>query len=121
MYRTYALCTRYNRPQYMHIYTVRTYIYYYKLYSITPAGSGLELSRCILLHACRKRRLKGGVCGSLVVTFAAARCQGPRLYPGQGRNLDRNFCSMRTPVPPLGSQHRVPEPVPSLENHLKSE
>jgi len=50
MYRTYALCTRYNRPQYMHIYTVRTYIYYYKLYSITPAGSGLELSRCILLH-----------------------------------------------------------------------
>src|SRR6218665_2939474 len=25
--------------------------------------------------ACRKRRLKGGVCGSLVLTFAAARCK----------------------------------------------
>ena len=36
--------------------------------------------------ACRKRRVKGGVSGSLVVTFAGARCQGPRevlLRPGQ--------------------------------------
>src|SRR6218665_1238270 len=31
------------------------------------------------------------------------------------------FCSMRTAVPPLGPQHRVPETVPSLETHLKSE
>src|SRR6218665_3608257 len=73
--------------------------------SVTPAGSGLELSRCILLH----------------VTLAAARFQGPRFYPGQGRNLDRYFCSMHTPVPSLGPQHRVPEPVPSLEIPLKSE
>src|SRR6218665_3965725 len=73
--------------------------------------------------ACRKRRLKGGVRGSLVLSFAAARCQGPRFYLGHGRNLDRDFCSMHTPVPvpPLGPQHRVPEPVPSLETHLKSE
>src|SRR6218665_1008252 len=42
--------------------------------------------------------------GSLVVKFAAARCQGPRFYLGQGRNLDRDFCSMRTTVPPLGKQ-----------------
>src|SRR6218665_3878000 len=43
------------------------------------------------------------------------------LYHGQGRNLDRDFCSMRTTVSPLGPQHRVPEPVPSLETHLESE
>src|SRR6218665_1781074 len=79
--------------------------------------------RIVLLYppACRKRRVKGGVRGSLVVTFAAARCQGPRFYPGQGRNSDRNFYFMRTTVPPLGPQHRVPEPVPSLETHLESE
>src|SRR6218665_1163703 len=71
--------------------------------------------------ACRKRRLKGGVRGSLVATSAAARFQGPRFYHGQGRNLDQVFCSMRTAVPPLGSQHRVPESVPSLETHLNSE
>src|SRR6218665_4002761 len=45
----------------------------------------------------------------------------PRSYPGQGRNWDRVFCSMCTAVPPLGPQHRVPEPVPNLETHLKSE
>src|SRR6218665_1195819 len=28
---------------------------------------------------------------------------------------------MRTAVPPLGPQHQVPGPVPSLETHLKSE
>ena len=79
--------------------------------------------RIVSLHppACRKRRLKGGVRGSLLVTFTAARCQGPRFYPGQGRNLDQDFCSMRTPVPPLGPQHRVPEPDPSLETRRKSE
>src|SRR6218665_3843698 len=57
-------------------------------------------ARIVLLHppACRKRRLKGGVHGSLVATSVAARCQGPRYYPGQGRNLDRVFCSMRTAV-----------------------
>src|SRR6218665_689709 len=79
--------------------------------------------RIVLLQppACSKRRLKGGVRGSLMATSAATRCQGPRFYPGQGRNLDRVFCSIRTAVPPLGPQHRVPEPVPSLETHLKSE
>src|SRR6218665_510674 len=45
----------------------------------------------------------------------------PRFYPSQGRNLDRVFCSMCTAVPPVEPQHRVPEPVPSLETHLKSE
>src|SRR6218665_1290556 len=86
----------------------------------TPCGFGV---RIVPLYppACRKRRLKGGVRGSLVVTFTAARCQGPKFYPGQGRNLDRDFCSMCTAVPPLGPQHRVPEPVPNLETHLKSE
>src|SRR6218665_1622035 len=43
------------------------------------------------------------------------------VLPGQGRNLDRVFCTMCTAVPPLGPQHRVPEPVPSLETHLKRE
>src|SRR6218665_1545124 len=37
------------------------------------------------------RRLKGGVRDSLVATSVAAICQGPRFYPGQGRNLDRVF------------------------------
>src|SRR6218665_1191846 len=88
--------------------------------SITPCWFGI---RIVPLYppACRKRRLKGGVRSSLVVTLAAARFQGPRFYPGQGRNLDRDFCSVRTPVPPLGPQHRVPEPVPSLETHLKTD
>ena len=87
---------------------------------VLPAGSGLELFRCILLHVVRDDK-KEGVRGSLVVTFATTKCQGLRFYLGQGRNLDRDFCSMRTPVPPLGPQHRVPEPVPSLETHRKSE
>src|SRR6218665_1365340 len=52
----------------------------------------------LLPPACRKRRLKGGVRCSLVATSAAARCEGPRSYPGQGRNLDRVFCSTRTSV-----------------------
>src|SRR6218665_3381494 len=47
--------------------------------------------------------------------FAATR------FHVQCRNLDREFCSMCTPVLPLKPQHRVPEPVPSLETHLKSE
>src|SRR6218665_2352042 len=94
------------------------FMFFYYFYS--PCGFGV---RIVLLYspACRKRRLKGGGRGSLMVKFAAARCQGPRFYPGQGRNLDRDFCSMRPFVPPLGPQHRVPEPVPSLETHLKSE
>src|SRR6218665_1621055 len=37
---------------------------------------------------------------------------------GQGRNLKRDFCFMRTPAAP--HQHQVPVPVPSLESHLKS-
>src|SRR6218665_777834 len=93
-------------------------MYKYICIYVSPAGSGLELSCCSLLHVVR---VKGGVRGSLVATSAAARCQGPRFYSGQGRNLDRVFCSMCTAVPPLGPQHRVPEPVPSLETHLKSE
>src|SRR6218665_2172652 len=75
----------------------------------------------IYMYACRKRRLKGRVRGSLVATSAAARCQGPRFYNGQGSNLDRVFCCMCTAAPHLGPRHRVPEPVPSLETHLKSE
>jgi len=59
--------------------------------------------------------------GNLVVTFAAARCQVPRFYLDQGTNLDRDFCSMHTTVPPLGPHNRVLEPVPSLETHLESE
>jgi len=55
------------------------------------------------------------------VTFAAIRLQGPRFKPGQGRNWKRDLCFMRTPAPPLGSQCRVPEPVPSLETHRRSE
>ena len=79
--------------------------------------------RIVMLYptACRKRRLKGGVRGNLVPTSATNRCQGPRFYHGQGRNLDQVFCSMRTAVPPPGPQHQVPEPVPSLETHLNSE
>src|SRR6218665_3490545 len=78
-----------------------------------PCGFGV---RIVLLYspACRKRRLKGGVRGSLMVKFAAARCQGPRFYLGQGRNLDRDFCSMRTTVLPLGKQLLVPDPVPNM-------
>src|SRR6218665_205289 len=86
----------------------------------TPCRFGV---RIVLLKppACRKRRLKGDVRGSLVATSAAARCQGPRFYPRQDRNFDQVFCSMRTAVPSLGPRDRVPEPVPSLETHLKSE
>src|SRR6218665_3073322 len=40
--------------------------------------------------ACRKRRLKGGVHGSLVVTFAAA-INATVRGSTQGRNLDRDF------------------------------
>ena len=71
--------------------------------------------------ACRKRRIKEGVHSSLMVTFAATRFQGPSFYHGQGKNLERDFCSMCTSVPSLGPQHLVPESVPSLETHLKSE
>src|SRR6218665_3381172 len=39
---------------------------------------------------------------------AARPAHGSRFYPGHGRNLDRVFCSMRTAVPPLGPQHRIP-------------
>ena len=84
----------------------------------TPAGSGLELPRCGLMHGIRGDE-KESVCGSLVVTFAAAKCQGPRFYLGQGKNLNRDFYSMRTPVPPLGPQHRVAEPVPKPGNSHK--
>src|SRR6218665_48649 len=92
---------------YSYIYISIGYIYNF------PCRFGVRIF--LLYHsACRKRRLKGGVHGSLVVKFAAARCQGPRFYLGQGRNLDRDFCSMRTTVPPLGKQLWVPEPVPSM-------
>ena len=55
---------------------------------------------------------------SLVVT---SDCKVRGSNPGQGRNLKQDFCFMRTPAPPLGPQHQVPVPVPSLETHLKSE
>ena len=57
-----------------------------------------------------------GVRGGLVVKFAAARMPNP----SQIRNLNQHFCPMRTAAPPLAPQHLVPEPVPSLETHLKS-
>ena len=38
-----------------------------------------------------------GVCGSIVVTFAAIRLQVRGSNPGQGINLDRDFCFMHTP------------------------
>src|SRR6218665_1892651 len=40
-----------------------------------------------------------------------------RYATGQGGNLKRDFCFMRTHAPPLGPQHRISEPVPSLETH----
>src|SRR6218665_4039599 len=52
---------------------------------IHPRRFGVRIV-LLYLFACRQRRLKGGVRGSLVVTFASARC--PWFYPGQGRNLD---------------------------------
>src|SRR6218665_2024526 len=88
--------------------------------NINPCGFGVRIVP-LFPPACHKRQLKEWVRGSPVVTLAAATFQGPRFYPGQGRNLDRDFCSMHTPVLPLGPQHRVPEPVPSLETHIKSE
>src|SRR6218665_3561682 len=90
------------------------------IFAPSPCKFGVRLVP-LYPPACRKRRLKGRVRGSIVATSAAARCQDPRFYPGQGRNFDRVFCSMCTAVPPLGPQYRVPEPVPSLETHLKSE
>src|SRR6218665_3199654 len=42
--------------------------------------------------ACRKRRLKGGVRGSLVATSAAARCQGPiEVLPRPGQKFGSSF------------------------------
>src|SRR6218665_2947705 len=61
------------------------------------------------------------ICVKYTLIYTCVRCQGPRFYPGQGRNLDGVFCSICTAVPPLGPQHRVSEPVLSLETHLKSE
>src|SRR6218665_3574966 len=91
------------------------------LYRTTCTHCGFGI-RIVPLYppACRKRLLKVGVHGSLVVTFAATRFQGTRFYPGQERNFDRNFCSMCTSIPLLGPQLQVREPVPSLETHLKS-
>lgn len=65
-----------------------------------------------------------GVHSGQVVTFAAARMPTSEVQapaPGQGRNSDRDVSSMCTPAPSLGPQHRVPEPVLSLETGLKSE
>src|SRR6218665_1659629 len=93
----------------------KTY-YTAKTYYTPPCGFGVRTVP-LYLPACRKRRLKGGVRSSLVVTFAAAGCQGPRFYPAQGRNLDRDFCFMRTHVPPLGPQLRVPDTSAVKEKH----
>ena len=53
-----------------------------------------------------------GVRLSLVVTFPAIRLQGPWFKPRPGQKFETRF---------LGPQHRVPEPVPSLETRLKGE
>src|SRR6218665_1772225 len=56
-----------------------------------------------LFHLCYVYRSRGG----LVVTFEAARMPVRCSVPGHGRNLGRDFCSMRTRALPLGPQHRV--------------
>ena len=43
------------------------------------------------------------MCGSLVLMFAASRCECPMFYPGHGRNWDRDFCSMCTPCSASGT------------------
>src|SRR6218665_2683550 len=123
---TYGLLYNYIYSfMYVYIYTYMatwlSYLYKVKCIRVFMCVCGFGV-RIVPLYppACRKRRLTGGMRGSLVVTFAAAKCQGPRFYLDQGRNLDQHFCSMRTPVLLLGPQHRVPEPVPSLETHQKS-
>ena len=40
------------------------------------------------------------------------------VLPRPGQKFNRDFCSMCTPVLPLKPQHRVSEPVPSMETHL---
>ena len=46
---------------------------------LSPAGSRLELPRCILLHVVRGDKKDARY--SLVVTFAANRLQGPMFKP----------------------------------------
>src|SRR6218665_1508819 len=67
----------------------------------------------VVFSACRKRRLKGGVRGSLM----------PRseVLPRPEQKFGSSFLLHAHRCPPLGLQHRGPEPVPSLETHLKSE
>ena len=46
---------------------------------------------------------------------------GGELFGGVHEYIDsRDFCYTRTSASPLGPQHRVPEPLPSLEAHLIS-
>ena len=49
-----------------------------------------------------------GVCGSLVVTYAAVRLLGPGSNPDQGRHLDWDFCFMHTPKPHHRNQKWYP-------------
>src|SRR6218665_3201424 len=85
---------------------------YTSRYSAHPCRFGV---RIVLLSppACRKRRLKGGVRGSLMPRSEAL--TRPEQKIGSSFLLHAHRC------PPLGPQHREPEPVPSLETHLKSE
>ena len=102
---TYGLLYNYIYSfMYVYIYTYMatwlSYLYKVKCIRVFMCVCGFGV-RIVPLYppACRKRRLTGGMRGSLVVTFAAAKCQGPRFYLDQGRNLDQHFCSMRSCAP----------------------
>ena len=75
--------------------------------------------QCIIIIRLCTLYSRVGVCRSLVVTTFArpSDCKVRGSNPVQGRK--RDFCFMHTLAPPLGPQHRVPEPVPSLETHRK--
>src|SRR6218665_3272843 len=85
------------------------------MYVMFLMGSGLELSRCRTYPpACRKRQLKG----SLVVTFAAIRLQGPRFKPRPGQKFENVIaivCGGFCPRVCLGWFLSVP---PCITTHL---
>ena len=61
-----------------------------------------------------------GVRGSLVITFAAIRLQGPRFKPRPGQKFETRFLLHAHPCSkPPGTQYRVLEPVPSVGTHRK--
>src|SRR6218665_3248691 len=59
--------------------------------------------------------------GILVATLAATIDAKVRGSTSARQKFGLRFRLHAHLVPPLGPQHRVPEPVPSLETHLKSE